>query len=289
MIKKINNLKTVKPDDNWKKNYREILFSQISAGQTASQPKTNLQIIWESIEPKQILADLAKPVWSVSLASLLILAVAVGSVYASKNSKPGDSLYIAKIISEKAQLAITFSEEDKAKLSLEFATNRAKEITQVLQEVKEPENKKNEKVQQLSQNFKNEIKQAKSRLTAIKVEKNQNKEDESQVFGANLGKNNQRMEVAEPSTVNKNNQSQTQVSPEEPTTVNATYTPESANEPDKMLEEAEKLFAEKNYDGTIDKLEEVNKVINQTVKDGQVQGESETSPSVDLGQATSTK
>jgi len=40
------------------------------------------------------------------------------------------------------------------------------------------------------------------------------------------------------------------------------------------------MFDEKNYDGTIDKLEEVNKVINQAAKDdGQIKGESETATS----------
>ena len=55
-----------------------------------------------------------------------------------------------------------------------------------------------------------------------------------------------------------------------------------AGEAGKMLEEAEKLFAEKNYNGTIDKLEEVNRAINQAdnnIEAGQVKGESEAATS----------
>jgi len=33
ILKKLNNLKTIKPDNQWKNNYRQVLFSQISSGQ----------------------------------------------------------------------------------------------------------------------------------------------------------------------------------------------------------------------------------------------------------------
>ena len=153
LLKKLNNLKTIKPDDNFKKNCRDILYAQISAGTAENKSESNLKTIWDSLMPGKIFLQMAKPVWITSLASILILVIGVGGVYASKNSKPGDSLYIAKIISEKAQFVMTFNEKDKAKLGLEFATNRAKEITQVLEESKEPEDSKGKTVEKLKQNF----------------------------------------------------------------------------------------------------------------------------------------
>ena len=275
LLKKLSNLKTIKPDDNFKKNYRDILRSQIFAGATVNKPSSNLKIIWQSIMPDKILIDMAKPVWATSLVSVLILMVGIGGVYASKNSKPGDSLYIAKIISEKTQSAITFDEKDKAKLGLEFATNRAKEITQVLEESKESAAKKSEKVEQLSQNFKKEISQVKIRLTTVKAAESQNKkEEEPEVFGANLGKNNQRMEIAEP--VKPAVKEQVQPNPV------ATTTKENLNSSDQALAEAEKMFAEKDYNGTINKIEELKQKISQESKDselGQVQGVSATATS----------
>ena len=275
LLKKLSNLKTIKPDDNFKKNYRDILRSQIFAGATVNKPSSNLKIIWQSIMPDKILIDMAKPVWATSLVSVLILMVGIGGVYASKNSKPGDSLYIAKIISEKTQSAITFDEKDKAKLGLEFATNRAKEITQVLEESKESAAKKSEKVEQLSQNFKKEISQVKIRLTTVKAAESQNKkEEEPEVFGANLGKNNQRMEIAEP--VKPAVKEQVQPNPV------ATTTKENLNSSDQALAEAEKMFAEKDYNGTINKIEELKQIISQESKDselGQVQGVSATATS----------
>jgi len=278
LFKKLNNLKTVKPDDNFKKSYREVLYAQISAGATVNKSESNLKTIWDSVMPGKIFMDMAKPVWVTSLASVLILVVGIGGVYASKNSKPGDSLYIAKIISERAQLAMAFNEKDKAKLGLEFAASRAKEITQVLGESKEQGEEQNKKVEQLSQNFKKEISQVKNRLTTIKAaenKNNQNKAEEVEVFGANLGKSDQRMELAEPVKPEVGGQIQPNI---EPNSV-ATTTEENLNNSDKVLEEAEKMFDEKNYDGTIDKIEEVKQIINQDSNKGQVKGVSETATS----------
>lgn len=270
LLRKLDNLKTVKPDDNWKKNYREVLYSQISAGQAAGRSESNLKIIWDSLMPGKIFLDMAKPVWATSLISVLILAVGIGGVYASKNSKPGDSLYIAKIISEKAQFAITFNEKDKARLGLEFAASRAKEITQILEEAKGLGDKRDEKVEQLSQNFKKEISQAKNRLTTIKKSENQNKAEEPEIFGANLGKSDQRMEVAEP------------IKPADAPTAGpnpvATTTEENLNSPAKVLEEAERMFDEKNYGGTINKIEEAKQIIDKADR-GEVRGVSETASS----------
>jgi len=274
LLKKLNNLKAIKPDDNWKKNYREILYSQISAGQTVNRSESNLKTIWDSIMPGKVFLDMAKPVWVTSLASVLILVIGIGGVYASKNTKPGDSLYIAKIISEKAKLVMAFNEKDKAKLGLEFATNRAKEITQILEESKESEDKKGAKVEQLTQNFKKEISQVKNRLTTIKATENQNREEEPEVFGANLGKNDQRMEVAE--------QAKPAVGIQAQPSLVATTTQENLNSSGKVLEEAEKMLDEENYGGIVNKMEEAKQVVNKELENtesGQVKGVSETATS----------
>lgn len=272
LLKKLNNLKKIKPDENWKKNYREVLYSQISAGQNSEKPESKIRFIFEEVILGKIFISFTRPIWATTLASILILVVGVGGVYASKNSKPGDSLYIAKIISEKAQLAMTFDEKGKAKLGLEFATNRAKEITQVLEEQNYPEDQKTQKVEQLTQNFKKEISQVKSRLSNIKTSVNQ--EEDLEVSGANLEKDNQRMELSEQPKVQI---SQEIFLPVEPVAA-ATTTVDNLKTPDKVLEEAEKMFDEKNYDGSINKIEEVKQIINDNTE-GQVKGVSETATS----------
>lgn len=285
LLKKLNNLKDIKPDQTWKKSYREILYSQIFASRPALAPKSNIRIIWETIMPRQILIGLTRPVWLASAASVLIMIVGLGGGYAAKNSKPGDSLYIAKIISEKAQFAITFDEKDKAKLGVEFATNRAKEMIQVLKDSGQTAETNDDKLKTLSQNFKKEIGQLKKRLNVIKAAGDQAQNDDAQVFGANLGRSDQRMEIAEPvkqvtSTSQVNTSTPISV---QPSLTNATSSPETvgkagSQQAGKMLDEAEKLVDEKNIDGAINKLEEVNKVINQS-EQGRVQGASETASS----------
>lgn len=288
LIKKLNNLKQIKPDNEWKKNYRDILYSQISAGINANTAESNWKIIWENIMPGKTFIQSVRSVWLTTAACVLILITGIGGVYVSKNSKPGDSLYIAKIISEKAQLAITFNEKEKAKLGLEFASNRAKEITQVLEESKEPAVAKNEKVAQLSQNFKKEISEVKNRLSAIKSVAG-SADEETQLFGANLGKTDQRLEIAEPKTAEPAKAEKPVTAPSEKgqPAANATSTRENLATPDTALNEAEKLFDEKNYSGSIDKLREADKLIGQSIKDagdqtgqtGMVKGASETATS----------
>ncbi len=299
LLKKLNNLKEIKPDNNWKRNYRDVLYSQISAGQPEVEPKSNIRIIWESIMPRQILINLAKPIRLASAVSVLVLVIGIGGVYASKNSKPGDSLYIAKIISEKAQFAITFDEKDKAKLGIEFAANRAKEMIQVLKDTGQDVTVNSDKLEKLSQSFKKEISQAKNRLStikaAIKVTEDQVEalDSELEVFGANLGKDNNRMEISEPVKPEPELNQIIAPKPDKPSpeanaatttgpvlesqaVTGATSTAGMVNQTDKMLEQVEKLFDEKNLDGTIGALEEVSKVIEDA---GEVKGASETATS----------
>lgn len=291
LLKKLNNLRNIKPEQSWKKNYREVLYSQISSSRAAVQPKSSVQVIWETIMPRQILINLTRPIWLASAASVLLLAVGIGGVYASKNSKPGDSLYIAKIISERAQFAVTFNEKDKAKLGVEFAAQRAKEMIQVLNDSKKTAQANGDKLKVLSQSFKKEISQVKKSLTVIKEARNKGetkkapaKNDDSEVFGANLGKSNERLEISEQSEAGEK---ETATSASDnlkiETSDNATSTPageteEIINKTDKILERAEKLFDEKNLDATIGALEEASRAIDNA---GQVKGESETATSTE--------
>lgn len=290
LIKKLNNLKSVGPDNEWKKNCREILHCQISAATINDQAETAAGIT-------RLFSSLVRPLFLVPAVSAIILALGMGGIYASKNSKPGDSLYIAKIISEKTQFAMTFDEKDKVKLSVEFAANRAREITQVLEDSERVKGANDGKVEKLARNFKNEISQVKSRLTNIKEaagkladaedQTEENKEEEIKVFGAESEKNDERLEIAEPAPgkikeaaePNKDSATEPVIETEnEAAVLNATSTAEKIDQTELMLDEldeAEKLFDEKNYDGTIDKLRQLNQVIGRT-EDGRVKGANET-------------
>ena len=294
----IQKLKTIRiePDKAWKEKNGEILFSQVFCGininKVESEKKLteSLMITLKALFNFDPLAKLfSKPVWTVAAVIITIFGGGIFSLKAAKDTKPGDSLYIAKIISEKTQLALTFDEEQKTKLGIEHAGNRAKEIAQVKEEEGKGEPEKNEKVEKLSADFKKEITNTKQRLEKIgikatvnkdegkKVDENKNndkvaqnddkkadnKNEEGEVFGANLGKDDKGMQISEEQKAK------------------ATATPEqkeiNKESPDKILEQAEKLFEKEDYNGTVKMLEEINVLIDKIKSEGKVNSEKATS------------
>ena len=63
-----------------------------------------------------------------SAALVMLLAVAGGGVFASRDSLPGDNLYALKRVAESAGLALTFDESAKARRHLDIATTRLDEV-----------------------------------------------------------------------------------------------------------------------------------------------------------------
>ncbi len=286
LLSQLNKLQNIKPDNQWKNDNREILFNQITGGQ--EEIKVGWFKVLENMLPQQLIRQLSQPVWAVVLIMAIVFGGGIASLNASRDTKPGDSLYIAKVISEKAQLAITFNEKEKAKLGIEFAGNRAKEITQVLAEADNVIKEKEAKVEKLTRDFKKEIKQVKSRLVKINImQKSQDIEgakditddelstttDEAiGVFSANLEKSDQRMEISEPNTTTTDEQPSDSTAQDQAETaatgaVSEDPVSDEAEQVDdlaKILAEAEKLFDEKDYGGTLDKLSEANNKIDQT-------------------------
>ncbi len=297
LLTQLHKLKNIKPDTNWKNNNREILLSQISGGKVNKSDNFSNIHIFRDMLPRQILEALSQPVAVVFLILLFVFGGSILSLNASRGTVPGDSFYIAKIISEKARSTLTFSEKEKAKLSIEFASNRTKEITQVLAEFNESKEEKEAKVEKLAQNFKKEINVVKDRIAKINTrneeqievreeEPAETADEEIQIFSANLGKDDQGVQISEPKQIidtkdltseqadvsTTSEDSVTSIGPEE-----GDEPLELADDPQKILEEVEKLFAEEDYDGTLNKLQEVNVMIDQLNEsdenEGDVKGE----------------
>jgi len=283
----LNKLKLIKPDRQWKKASRDILYSQIyntSVSQEvkeAAEVKNTYLYYFINYLPKRIFKHASQPVWTVAAIIILVFSGGVASLKAANNSKPGDSLYIAKIISEKTQLALTFNEKDKAKLSIEFAGNRVEEINQVIAEP--GDGKKKDKVDKLTINFKKEIDVAKKRLAKIsasapaKEDKsdatpadNQADED-SLVFGANLGKDDKGMQISDNSS--NNNNEPTAVKTDDALSLEAvsTSTPvvaeevsaDNAGNLQDALKEAGQLIDDEDYGATLTKLDEANVIMDK--------------------------
>ena len=231
LIQQLSKLKTLKPDSEWKDRNRDILLSQIG-NSTDDSKKVSFWTVLDNFLPESITMLASKPAMVFAAILVVVLGGSVLSIKAAKETKPGDSLYIAKIVSEKTQLALTFDNTSKAKLNLQFAGNRAEELAKIT-EAPESETKTGN-ISSLTDNFKREINEAKTRLNtdsaqiAKAPEKNDNNnpdnvtdnsDEKIQVVGAALEKDDQSLQLSAPT---------------EPVA--------------RSLAEAEKLFENKDYD-----------------------------------------
>lgn len=253
LTQKLNTLKKVKPNSEWKKENREFLLSQIGVDSDSVHVDDQNFSINIFTKFQIIFRQLSQPVGVVLVLMSVMIGGGIFGVVASNNSKPGDSLYIAKIVSEKTQLALTFNNEEKIKLALSFAQNRTREIAQVIEESGLQENSEEEKQEQvdsvnkLTQDFKNEIKRIKqtriktiARKKQVVEVKNNNddvvsKEDEDsmKIFSANLGKSDKGMDFYESPNF------------------------------DQVIDQAQVLIDNKDYAGTLEKLEQANVIIEE--------------------------
>ena len=151
LIKKLGNLKEIKPDASWLKANRDSLFTQISN----SGGKKLTSWSYFLINFNSALKTASAPM--IALASLVVVVFASGSYthLLFSNVKPTDSLYIAREISEQAKLTTVMNHDDRQQLASKFAVNNAQDIATALSD---PENLKDgQEVAKLSTKFNEEI------------------------------------------------------------------------------------------------------------------------------------
>ena len=242
LISKIKELQSAQADQEWKEKTRDFLYAKISENENTA---TENNILIKTLTG--VKNFFAQP----SFAIVLVVAVVItSSLFGARamNFMPGDSLYIAQIISEEAQLALTFNQDKKTKLGIKFASDRAKEITQVLAQAQfSGDNNKNQEAE-LRQDFQKEIDIVKDKLAEIQ-EKQENNE-EPVFFSADFTKDDQGLEIAS-SESDKGNKKPTSDEPKQEANAHT------------MLAEAEELFNQEDYGGAKQKIEEVDALINQ--------------------------
>jgi hypothetical protein len=158
----LNNLRNeIKPDAAWQARSRDILLMQIKQG--AAEKDAHWFSFFESVWMQKFMIQATRPM---ALAMIIVLAVFGGSAMslrAANQTKPGDPLYIAKIISEKTQFALTFDNTKKAKLNLTFAANRATELKE-LEQNKSGKPEHDAQVLELTSEINTELAEAKTRI-----------------------------------------------------------------------------------------------------------------------------
>jgi hypothetical protein len=201
LLSQVHQLKSTEPDKQWKTDSQEFLRAHINDDvKTGAFFKV---MVWV----KDFAKVSSQPAFALAaFVLILITGVAFFNPILS-NAKPDGSLYIARIISEKAQLNMTFNKENRDKLSAQFATNHAKDITNLMNDPQFHEEEGSEdKIANLSDDFNKEINSARESINSInerekntytnnsnnnnKTNVNNNSDDSSDLGSENLGVNN---------------------------------------------------------------------------------------------------
>lgn len=271
LIKQLKGLKNIKPEDSWLKSNREILLAQIS-NSSAKELSPWKRLV---IDVRSFIAVTSKPALSFASLLLLLIGASAFSHLAFNKAKPNDSLYIARIISEKAKLTTVFNTEERDKMELRFATNHAEDITEVLAtQVLDESNE--DQLAKLNDDFSREIKAVRTHIVALNNNSNSEPVVEN-ISTPNIDEGNE--DILMTATSEKDD-SGVQLSvnlaletPDVPSDM-ATETPaelevdsEEATSTDvvmgaeEILDEAQSLFDNKEYDGALDKLKEVKELM----------------------------
>jgi hypothetical protein len=235
LIKQLNKLQSIQADAGFREANRQLLLAQISQGEavTGLGALARLNILF---------SRLFQPY---AVAIMIVLFFAASGAWAwnlSQQSKPGDTLYIAKRLSERTKMLLAADDKTKMMLNLEFAGNRLSEISQ-LQSAKDETTAKDS----LKQEFKSEINQVKSRLAKSTIDQAGATSKQKDFASAGAGKDNNHIDVSVP----------------DKQTVTSSAASSSANIGD-VLQEAENLFDNGAYNQAADKLGEANKIIDQS-------------------------
>jgi hypothetical protein len=161
LLQQLKGLKNITLSEEVKKSNRNILFSQIANTSVREEIPAQGSFFWSF---KNIFSVFSQPLLIVAGVFVFIAGgLIVGSGF-FKDSKPNDSLYIARIISERAKLNTTFSQTERDALSLKFASDHAKDIATILMDPEFNTEENKDQVEKLNASFKNEISKVKDQM-----------------------------------------------------------------------------------------------------------------------------
>lgn len=282
LLQKLNNLKEIKPSKDWKEKNRQLLVSQISAFQKAKEIK-----IQEEIPVKRgFFSIINQPAWAVFCIILIIIGGGF-SAQAAKNIKPGNSMYIARIMSERAQVAMTFNKEKRVRLDMEFAQSRAREITEVLSDPDFDHEVDSEKAARLAKDFRKDLNTIKEKIGEISKIKEIDDPmvalggivEEGVVRTVDAGRGGGSLDFYDPNT-RKTEEAEKieEVLPpvEEIVAAEAIVTSTEelrATSSDDIFEKAEEALLDKDFEETISILEQVDDIIEKMDEEEDNQGE----------------
>ncbi|MFA5109234.1 MAG: hypothetical protein WC458_01695 [Patescibacteria group bacterium] len=282
LVVKLNNLKKINPDQNWLKSNRELLLSQISNSGAVELSAWKIFVInFEST-----MRAASRPAYALGV---FVLMLVVGSLFSQRTlnkTKPNDSLYIARIISEKVKLNTMFNSQERNKLAVQFASEHARDITAVLADPQFNTEENQDQVAKLNDSFKKEVVTVKEGINRLAATTKDQPIAQSELLTiADSSKDTQGIQLSTgtgagntaPIAINPINPSISAtatgaVNPEiilpavsdgaliassaSSTLVVPVPAADNVSDSDKILDEAQKLFDSANYTQASDKLQE---------------------------------
>jgi len=186
---------------------------------------------------------------------VLLVAASLFGHQAFNRIKPNDSLYIARIISERARLNTVLNESDRDQLAMQFATERARDITTVLSDPNFNNEEHKTEVDKLNQNFSQEMAVVKTVINKTKPAVTTPVPVSDVVVSAESAKDKTGVEVYE----NPNAQGVKIASNTEKDVIKV----ETPKDTGSIIDEAQTMFNNKEYNQALDKLKEVNELIKK--------------------------
>jgi len=240
----LKKLRQITPNADWVSQQQQVIMAQVYHGQQpTSLAFSRWSELWLSFK-----YTFSQPGVVVSaILAIVVLGGGTTSYLAGRQAKPGDSLYIAKKINERAHLlAVSFDRAEQNKLKLALASQRVSEMAAVGSEGNQ------QQAEAISREFKQTVSDVKDRLAQAKskaatealVKASQPKvvapvKDE-ETFSAATGKDKSgRLEISQP-----------------------VVAPVATQTPSQILEEAEQLFDKQEYSAAIDKLEAASQLMD---------------------------
>lgn len=286
LLVKLNSLKSVNPDQKWLESNRELLLSQVSNSGAEKLSAWQVTIITVS----SVLKSAVQPVYALGAFVILLLTGSLFSGQLLAQTKPNDSLYIARIVSEKVKLNTTFNSNERNKMEVRFASEHAQDISAILADPAFNNEANQDQVAKLNNSFNEEVKTVKEKISHLNppvAAAPVSGPDE--VIMADSAKDGQGIQLDEQPTLNTLNVSATKTSTtvinnlETPPVISATATlvvpaglnlkassadleassteKVEATAADKIIDEAKQLFDSKDYVKASDKLKEVDEII----------------------------
>lgn len=175
LISQLKKLKNgdASPRAAWLESNRAVLLSQIknTVNKEVGSRSSGLNNIWTAMTvfmPQQVVFNVVRPVAVLLVVTMVASSGWVATVDAAYNALPGDWLYPAKRVGEKATVtmaSITGGKTAEVKARTELVKRRATEAKQI---VKSTDPKKEQKVKKVMDDLKKEIKNVNTNLDEIK-------------------------------------------------------------------------------------------------------------------------